>query len=155
MGDYASQLLGPSADRPQEGAAGKVDYAGSLLRRGQYSESVMGRKVVPLENRASVSEVSSLPAPDIMTALKYTGARMFKGDDEEAIANVLLKALPEAELLYDRDPKLGRDVPYISYKGKAYYINRPGVSPVDAENVVGQVAAYMPAGKFAQLGKIS
>lgn len=153
MADYASQLLGPSADRPQEGAAGKVDYAGSLLRRGQYSESVMGRKVVPLENRASVSEVSSLPAPDIMTALKYTGARMFKGDDEEAIANVLLKALPEAELLYDRDPKLGRDVPYISYKGKAYYINRPGVSPVDAENVVGQVAAYMPAGKFAQLGK--
>ena len=56
-------------------------------------------------------------------------------------------------MLYDRDPKLGRDVPYISYKGKAYYINRPGLSPVDAENVVGQVAAYMPAGKFAQLGK--
>ena len=54
MADYASQLLGPSADRPQEGAAGKVDYAGSLLRRGQYSESVMGRKVVPLENRRAL-----------------------------------------------------------------------------------------------------
>ena len=130
-----------------------MDYAGSLLRRGQFSESVMGRRVVPLENRASVAEVSSLPAPDISTALKLYGARMFKGDDEEAIANVLLKGAAGGGLLYDRDPKLGRDVPHLVQGERRTTSTVPGVSPVDAENVVGQVAAYMPAGKFAQLGK--
>ena len=96
----------------------------------------MGRKGRPAGESRGVAEVSSLPAPDIAAALKLHGARMFKGDDEEAIANVLLReALPEAELLYDRDPKLGRDVPYISYRGVLHQPAR--VRPVDAENVVG------------------
>ena len=155
MADYASQLLGLRQTIRRKAHPPKSITRAHCCVAWQYSESVMGRKVVPLENRAGVAEVSSLPRPghhdcaQVHERAHVLGAMMRKRSPM-----LLLKALPEAELLYDRDPKLGRDVPYISYKGKAYYINRPGLSPVDAENVVGPVAAvYMPAGKFAQLGK--
>lgn len=151
MADYATELLGGGGSA-QESAQGP-DYAESLLRKGQFSDSVMGRKVVPLQNREQVPEVGALPGMDWKTALKYSVARTFKGDEDEAIANVITSALPEAEVLYDVDPATQRHVPYISYKGKPYYINRPGLSGADAEGVIGQVAAFLPAGAFASAGR--
>ncbi len=158
--DYAADLLrskkptsAPSAQPQQQGA--EVDYAAELLRpsRGQYSDSVMGRKIAPLEDRANTPEVGSMPIPGVGAALKYSTARAFKGDDGAAIANVLMKALPEAELLYDQDPQTGQEVPYLSYKGKAYYINKPGLSMADAEGAVGNIVGMAPAGRFAMGGK--
>ena len=125
----------------------------SLARRGQYSESVMGRKIIPLDDRANTPEVGAIKAPGVGAALKYSTARAFKGDDDEAISNVLLKALPESELLYDQDPETGRETPYLSYKGKSYFINRPGLSGADVEGVVGNIVGNIPAGMVAMGGK--
>lgn len=147
MADYAAELLGGGGGA-QESAKGP-DYADSLLRKGQFSDSVMGRKIVPLQNREKVPEVGSLPAMDWKTALKYSIARTFKGDEDEAIANIITSSLPDSEVLYDVDPATRRQVPYISYQGKAYYINKPGLSGADVENIGGQVAAFAPSGIFA------
>lgn len=125
----------------------------SLAKRGMYSESVMGRKIVPLEDRANTPEVGAMTPPSAGSVLKYGAARAFKGDDDETVANVLLKAIPEAELLYDQDPKTGQETPYLSHNGKAYYINKPGMSGADAESFAGNVAAQIPAGAWAMRGK--
>lgn len=158
MTDRVSDLLGGGATTEQPAPASQSSRVDELLgqsvvRRGQYSDSVMGRKVVPLTDRANTQEVGAITPPDTSSALKYSTARAFKGDDDQAIANILLKALPESELLYDKDPKTGQDVPYLSYKGRAYYINKPGLSQADAEGFVGNIIGQGPAGAFAMGGK--
>ena len=159
MADYASELLGASKTAQPAGAS-QTDYAGDLLgasvvKRGKYSESVMGQKVVPLTDRKNTPEVAvgSFPDADVAGILKYSAARILKGDDDAALGNILAQHLPDAEVLYDRDPKTGNTVPYLSHKGKAYYLNKPGFSLADVENVGGQVAQYFPAGKIASAGK--
>ena len=100
MADYASQLPGPSADRRRKALPARSTTRARCCVAGSILSPSWVAKVVPLENRAGVAEVSSFARAGHHDCAQVHGARMFKGDDEEAIANVLLlKALPEAELL--------------------------------------------------------
>ena len=160
MTDRVSELLGASPAQPQPAQSSGPDRVDELLgasvvKRGKYSESVMGQKVVPLTDRKNTPEVTagSFPEADVPGILAYSAARILKGDDDAALGNILAKHLPDAEVLYDRDPKTGNSVPYLSHKGKAYYLNKPGLSLADVENLGGQVAQYLPAGKIASAGK--
>ena len=67
MADYASQLLGPSADRRRKALPAASTTRAHCCGAGSILSPSWAAKVVPLENRANVSEVSSLPAPDIST----------------------------------------------------------------------------------------
>lgn len=121
--------------------------------KAALSGSVMSPDVVPLEgDRSKVPEmlVGRLP---LRNAVDLTAARMFKNDDDEAVAGVLKQSLPGSEIKYDMDPQTGMRSPYIIHEGKPYYINRPGFSGADVEGVVGNVAGFLPAGRFAQAGK--
>jgi len=162
MSDRVDELLGASPAQPQTQPAqssgpDRVDelLGPSVVKRGKYSDSVMSQKVVPLTDRKNTPEVavSTIQEADVPGILAYSAARILKGDDDAALGNILAKHLPDAEVLYDTDPKTGQSVPYLSHKGKAYYLNKPGFSLADVENIGGQVAQYLPAGKIASAGK--
>ena len=160
MSDRVDELLGASPAQPQPVQSAGPDRVDELLgpsvvKRGKYSDSVMSQKVVPLTDRKNTPEVTagSFPDADVAGILKYSAARILKGDDDAALGNILAKHLPDAEVLYDTDPKTGQSIPYLSHKGKAYYLNKPGFSLADVENIGGQVAQYLPAGKIASAGK--
>ena len=78
MADYASQLLGPSARQAAGRRCQQRSTTGSLLRRGQYSESVMGARSFRWRI-GRVAEVSSLAARTSSTALKYTARAHVQG----------------------------------------------------------------------------
>lgn len=114
--------------------------------------SVMSPSVQPLSgDRAKVREANIGYFPPTVATDLFV-AKAFKGEDDDAVANVLAKSLG-TEVLYDMNPETGMRVPYVMYQGQPYFINRPGFSLGDVENVVGNVIGMAPAGRFAQGGK--
>ena len=114
--------------------------------------SVMSPSVQPLQgDRSKVREANIGYFPPAIATDLFV-AKTFKGDDDDAVANVLAKSL-NTEVLYDMNPETGMLVPYVMYQGQPYYINRPGFSLGDAENLVGNMIGMAPAGRLAMGGK--
>lgn len=67
---------------------------------------------------------------------------------EKARADIIRKVFPGAVI--DTDPNNGKLI--ATYKGKAGYIDAPGVSLSGILDSIAQVAKYLPSGKLANLG---
>ena len=104
------------------------------------------------EGRTEFPEMGELgtSGPEV-PAFSSEGMRILGGylstTDPEAIADIVVKALPNARR---RNDKFGN--PIISYKGEDYYINKPGFSEADAFQLMGFIAEFMPAAKFGAQG---
>lgn len=97
--------------------------------------------------RALPSFMYSTPAPSMAAERDKIGAAMAITPGVKAQTDISIDALRKADpAVAQKADKFGN--PIVTFKGKDYYVNRPGASAADAVTTAGQVAMYMPASRL-------
>jgi hypothetical protein len=116
---------------------------------------------VPKENLPELSE-ATLPALVRLSGVDVGGAetkedvnRGFRlalgylaSSDPKQVADIATNALPNATTRTDDQGNI-----IVQHDGKEYYVNRPGASTSDVMQIAGEIGSYLPAARFASLGK--
>lgn len=161
MPDVVGKLLGEAGE---PGGPGGPDVVGRLLS-GEETPAPVPREtegpgfvesaasLVTGEGRTEFPEAPELgtSGPDVPPfsgqGLRMAGAYATSVEPEQ-IADIAVDTLPGATRHAD---KFGNVM--IAWKGKDYYVNKPGVSEADMFQLAAMVAAYAPAAKLGAVGK--
>jgi len=100
-----------------------------------------GRTEFPDAPEFGTKDISNDRGAFSSDALKVFGAYLSTGNEKE-ISNVIKDVLPDAKVGRDRYNKV-----MVKWRGRDYYINKPGFSEVDAMQLVGDVVQFAPAAK--------
>ena len=129
---------------------------------GSITDSLLGENKetkpipkIPTKSKESldIPEISDIPSSDIgfwesLPVNLKTGLTI---RPEEKL-NIITKH-------FAGDPRLGstkQDAsgnPIINWKGKDYYINKPGISKTDISDLIAQTTTFLPASRIASTGK--
>lgn len=94
--------------------------------------------------RPELPEFGSEPIADVSAGQDLAlASRHFLASEPQAQADIVKNNLPGAKVEKQLDGSF-----IVSYRGKKYELNRPGVSHNDAKDLFGQIVAYIPAAKL-------
>lgn len=102
----------------------------------------LGTTVVPPGTsnlRAAIDPTTSLNTP----SLKLLAGHLFSSTPDQ-VAGIAQKVLPGSTLRQDVNGS-----PIISFQGKDYYLNKPGVSRADVLQLAGDMISFAPAGRLS------
>jgi hypothetical protein len=100
-----------------------------------------------------IPEITSLEGLPSGTSAALAGGLVTATDPQQAI-DVVRRQLPDAEITEDQYGN-----PVVNYQGNAYYLNKPGVTMQDMNQLVGQSVGYaatmLPAGRALRGGNLA
>lgn len=151
--DYAATLFNggikeaPASEPESEPDKGVLDKAAGYAKAGYQavSDAVTGDKSREFDLPAFLTDA---PVPTMTWEALRMGMAYGTSPDEHAVADVIEKNLPEAKRSQD---KFGNEV--ISWQGKDYYVNPPGLDMTDALQFAPQAIMATGAGKFGTRGR--